>query len=151
MNKPLLGKNFELLQSKWKTDITDSDIEYTLDNTNFLNEIRENGKFEIVEPDDFTLLLDIDDIIHFEIYERVLGNLLRHIELQENPVIYFSISGPPKCHVILKLHLPLSVEERIALQAILGSDPIKELYSLLRVRQGIKCPVFLLRQKEDSR
>lgn len=47
-----------------------------------------------------------------------------------------SKSGLPKRHVILRAPHDLSDEERIALQAVLGSDLIREFLSLMRKWSG---------------
>jgi hypothetical protein len=48
-------------------------------------------------------------------------------------------------HIVLEASRPLKVRERLIIQLIFGSDPIKELYSLLRIWQGVKEPSLLFR------
>jgi hypothetical protein len=139
----------EYMGDKWGTITPEGEIEYTLENEEFLKEIEAKGEFEIIFPDDFTILLDIDSEEAYNRYKTMFKKFCEYFALKENGLEeYFSISGPPKRHVIIRIEPPkLNKFQRIALQAILGSDPMKEFYSLERVRQGIENPIFLLKPK----
>ena len=54
-----------------------------------------------------------------------------------------SPSGRPgRHHVVVTMPRPVSPMERIALQAILGSDPIREMLSWFRIERGIEEPTI---------
>lgn len=54
-----------------------------------------------------------------------------------------SKSGPPKEHITVTLPYNVTEVERIALQAILGSDGRRELFGYRRIRNGV-APVSIL-------
>lgn len=53
-------------------------------------------------------------------------------------------------HVVLTLYRKLSPQARIALQAVLGSDPIRELLNLVRVENGCRDPIALFRPRRTD-
>lgn len=57
-----------------------------------------------------------------------------------------SKSGPPHFHVVVCMPFPLSAVERIAWQAIMGSDPTRELLAMLRVRRGEDVPTLFVEE-----
>lgn len=64
---------------------------------------------------------------------------------------YYSSSGAPKQHVVLRFANDgprLTVPEQIALQASLGSDRKKEMLTLLRLWTGIDLPIRLFKPKD---
>jgi hypothetical protein len=84
---------------------------------------------DVVVPDSNTLVLDIDATslpAYFFELETMLGNFFK-IKKRE-----VTISKSGNYHVYLTMEKSFTVLERIALQAILGSDPKKELLSLVR-------------------
>jgi hypothetical protein len=96
--------------------------------------------------DDSTCLLDLDSEEAVECFEALLP---KAVELWSVQVAdrYHSKSGPPNTHVVLKLSEPRSAAWRIALQAALGSDPVRELLSLRRLDNGIVEPSRLYRPR----
>lgn len=86
------------------------------------------------------LLLDLDSDIATETYENTLPIIQEDLNVIEHRR-WQSKSG--NWHVLLKLPRPLPVEQRMLLQAILGSDLMREWYSLLRVWNGCKEPSLL--------
>lgn len=108
----------------------------------------------LVAPPD-RLFLDLDSEAAVRQFDKVLPEWNRHdvngglrLEVVER---YYSESGPPNQHVILKVHPSerrdgtLTFEEQIALQAILGSDPTKEMLTMLRYWQGVEKPIRLFK------
>lgn len=51
-----------------------------------------------------------------------------------------SRSGLPHEHITLRANRDLSELERVALQAIAGSDPRRELFGFLRIAAGVEMP-----------
>ena len=98
----------------------------------------EGGK--IIIPGPFDAQVDIDTEDQYEqfckgadIYERVTGEQLSYVVTE-------SKSGLPKRHIRVTTGFPMDDVFRIALQAALGSDPIRELLSLIRVMHGVGDP-----------
>lgn len=91
------------------------------------------------------LQLDLDTPEQEEQYRR----MRKHVE-DVYPIkdVIETPSKSGRTHVRIYTAYPLSVEERIALQAILGSDPKKELCSLRRWLQGDEIPILLFEKSE---
>lgn len=104
--------------------------------------------FDVLIGDDFTLLLDLDGGATARLDERVLERA-RDLFGVESIETWTSKSGPPNQHARVKLSEPLDVATRIALQAILGSDPIRELLALARLRNGVVEPSSLFKPRPE--
>jgi|SRR6185369_2135334 len=95
---------------------------------------------QVVEPAEHELFIDIDT-------EEDFGVFLRHYTVLSQAGYVFgygaipSKSGLPHRHVIVYLNRPVrSHEERILLQAALGSDRKRELLSWIRIQNGNPTP-----------
>jgi len=92
----------------------------------------------VVLPADNQLQIDIDSDEHYAVFMRSAEVLLRNwgdtceIEVEEHP----SSSGMPCRHITLTLPFTVEPWQRIALQAALGSDPVRELLSATRLIRG---------------
>ncbi len=87
---------------------------------------------DIVEPDALTLQLDLDGqdaVVEFETRLTFLQSL-------EEAVVTYTTSKSGNKHAYVKLGRRVGVSERIALQAALGSDWRRELFSILRLNRG---------------
>lgn len=101
----------------------------------------------IEHADDKTLQLDLDSEAAYEVYLKQVVRL-RELELLPVDVTLDEFASVRRSrsgnrHVIIKLFRPLPAEERIMLQALLGSDPVREALSLARVRAGNLFPILL--------
>jgi hypothetical protein len=96
--------------------------------------------------DDYTLQLDLDSPHHFNHFLAMykLAKELNLFQHEEGFCVRTSKGGYGK-HVTLKLTEPLAIARRIALQALLGSDPRREMLSLARLDEGQERPVLLFR------
>jgi len=96
------------------------------------------------------LQIDLDAVTLTEFYRRL--NVLRGIDLVK---IVEVIKVPSKTaehwHVTVKLDQELQEIERIALQACLGSDPMRELLNWARVRQEDEVPMCFIEPVERKR
>jgi len=104
--------------------------------------------FEIVESDDGTLTVDLDGPCAISSFDDIFE---RAAELFGLTVIdrWESKSGPGHEHVVVRCdNQPRDVVWRIALQAILGSDPIRELLALKRLENGVAEPSQLFKPFE---
>lgn len=97
--------------------------------------------FTVVEGDDHHLLLDIDskelDAQFWSVFKMMLDRFPGDYER------WSSKSG--NWHFCITLDEPLPLLERIALQAMCGSDPRKEMMSLCSARIGVTNPVLLFK------
>lgn len=92
------------------------------------------------------LLLDFDDVGSFERFDAMREMFVQFFK-PESFETWYSKSGAPKRHVAIRLTKPLGVPERIALQAILGSDPKRELIGLIRYLSGQEEPSLLFKPR----
>ena len=89
----------------------------------------------VVIPKPNELFVDIDSQAQFELFENLVVTFLR----QEHATWTAAPSpsrAPGHYHVTVHLHRDVSNRERILLQAVLGSDPMRELLSLQRCDAG---------------
>lgn len=111
-----------------------------------------NNGLVVVTPEDNELLIDLDTEEAYAQHLKILEVLDGRGIIYEHKVAP-SKSGLPNRHVTLKLisgpsasYLPVPLDpwQRIALQAALGSDPVRELLSCMRVFRGITPPTAFL-------
>ena len=104
---------------------------------------------EIILPQPCQLQVDIDSHTlpeHFEHCLKIIG--------QENPVLCvgFTTSKSGNIHAYVELTNEFSDHERIAMQAILGSDPVREALTLQNLSDpDNKRPQFLFELKDAVR
>lgn len=99
--------------------------------------------YRIVYPAPDELQIDMDTDEHFETFKHQVKILIReypNIEYTINP----SKNGLPGRHATIKMPFPMQNEERIAWQAAMGSDPIRELISLMRIKRGDNYPTIFV-------
>jgi len=114
-----------------------------------------SGKESVVYAKKFNLIadvaeenelqLDLDTPEQEDQYRRMLPHVEDVYDIEE---VIETPSKSGHTHVRLFTAYPLSVEERVALQAILGSDPKKELCSLRRWLSGDELPILLFEKPE---
>lgn len=103
--------------------------------------------FEVALPQDNQLQIDIDDEASYQVY---LGNLDRYmVHFSDNPVTFADVlpsksGAPEKKHITVTLADPISNEQRILLQALLGSDPVREMLSYIRLVNDDEHPTLFL-------
>lgn len=89
-------------------------------------------------PADNELFVDIDTDTDFAVFQKQLATLMLHV-----PVLGFdttsSNSGGAHRHVVVRLGRNVVDDvERVLLQAVLGSDRLRELLSFVRIRSGVR-------------
>jgi hypothetical protein len=100
------------------------------------------GNVKVVRSNEVTLLLDLDS----DEAVRQFDEVLPVVEAMYGPLkVEKWVSSGGNDHVRITLARPASVKTRLALQAMLGSDGIKEALSLKRVSEGQKEPSILFR------
>jgi hypothetical protein len=105
--------------------------------------------YEPSYPGPYELQIDIDNDVHYETFLR--SSEILHREMQEFGGIQIvetpSKSGMPCRHIRIGVPFPLDDFQRIAWQAALGSDPVRELLSCLRALRGDAHPTLLIEKK----
>ena len=101
------------------------------------------NNLKVVLPTEFQLLIDIDSQNDRETFDQNF-DLVDSIYGVVDSVETRSRSGDSaKSHIVLTLKTPLkSTTERVALQAVLGSDRRREAHSLQRIFLGEKNPTL---------
>lgn len=113
----------------------------------FIKRIEQDGLFEIVTPKPYQLQIDIDCAEHLVVFTRTIAILCRDhagVHWHSKP----SKSGGVAQHITV--FIPWEVEspwERIAWQAALGSDPVREILSSLRCHHGDRDPTLFAELK----
>ena len=105
-------------------------------------EIAARRRKDIVYPRDNELFVDIDSEEALELF-----NLHVEVLMEKLPGVVVCIGREPSSteghyHVTVKLSYPVDPQERILLQAILGSDPTRELLSYIFFKNGREKPTL---------
>lgn len=111
----------------------------------------ENAKangFEVVESAPNLLLIDLDTIAARKQFDRTLPVLQQHYAMSD-PEFTESKSG--NTHAVIRLAEPQPLHVRIAMQAALGSDGVKEALALIRHEHGVQEPCLLFRPKKKGK
>ena len=120
------------------------------DNPAYDLELREPDEgYHIVEPKEDELFIDIDNDIQYINFLEMIELFERHIQNKIQYEIKNSKTKDHK-HIYVKWSMEIeSVQERIMLQAILGSDNKKEALSFLRLINGIEKPILFFEKEEE--
>lgn len=111
----------------------------------------EAAGFQVLKPKDNELFIDIDTPGQYAIFQRNIEAWNKNMD-QEFRVKCWkeapSKSGLPRRHITCTLHssVVLSPRDRICFQALLGSDPMRELLSLCRYHAGDSDPTLFVEQ-----
>lgn len=104
--------------------------------------------YDIIYPEEDELLIDVDSKFQHDKFYRDLQLL------QQFFVVYVTKDSPSKTkghrHITVKFDRPLSILERTALQASLGSDNRRELHSLIDYFQGLERPSLFFEVKKET-
>lgn len=105
----------------------------------------------VKHPKDNELFVDIDNESDLLTFEKNVKVLEQHIVVKgwnATP----SKSGLPKRHIVVWLDRDVKDNvERILLQAVLGSDRLRELLSYVRIDQGINHNPTVFFEKEETK
>lgn len=129
-------------ETKW------GDPGYEESSEEFIKRIEDEG-FKVVYPKSNELFIDIDSEKQLETFNSHFNRL--HNEFNDMKRIYYpSKSGFPRTHIIVTMPFNMSNLERIAWQAVLGSDPVRELLSMIRLTNGLEHPTLFCEPKEKN-
>lgn len=103
--------------------------------------------FVISLPKENELQVDIDSDNQLKAFENNFNRLCQSLHQDIYQVRTQSKSGKG-FHIRVLMPWPLEPVERIAWQACLGSDPVREILSLIRFRRGDTIPTLFLETKE---
>ena len=104
----------------------------------------------VVLPQERELFVDIDNDAQWQTFLKVIEKLT-NTELAASWDATPSASGLPHRHVRVQLTRSVKPIERIALQALLGSDPIREWCSYERLAAGHVSPTRFFERKSEAR
>lgn len=131
------------------TDIEDRAVDYDINQAReeYIKDRLAHG-YRVCYPADNELQLDIDSEEQYAAWKKAEGIIARNevftAVVEEAP----SSSGLPHCHVRILLPFDVTPWQRIALQAALGSDPVRELLSCVRMLKGDVHPTLLVELPE---
>ncbi len=114
--------------------------------------LAEGCNCDIEFSDSCTLQLDIDSPEASSFYNQHKYLLDMVMAAQQNTInnIETRMSRNGNTHVIITFGNPISIHERILLQACLGSDRKRELLSYIRHLNGIEQPILLFKPRQTE-
>lgn len=116
------------------TETVDEEVPtYASNNLKAVAEAKASGRFRVIKSKAGTLLIDIDSKAAFRRFKKLYKMLKEPFALKKLD-FYQSKSGEG-WHVVLSTSVT-NFGNRIALQAILGSDPVKEAFSIINMKHG---------------
>jgi hypothetical protein len=121
-----------------------SDAEYEAVHDQDVEEVAAARGCYVWDSDDKMLQLDIDSEADLEFALMQIERMQAHDVYQVREVQVL-LSQNDRWHIVVFLWESVEVQERIALQAAMGSDRVRELLNLIRIRKGVKNPVRLFR------
>jgi hypothetical protein len=102
------------------------------------------NNLDVVLPDANQLFIDLDNYASQQEYERVIPLIQ---EIYGIVSVTETVSRSGNLHRIVNLQMSVSPLERIAAQAMLGSDSRREAHSLRRLLQGERTPTLFFEKK----
>lgn len=102
------------------------------------------ASFDVRQSDEHTILLDIDNDASRAQFDRVYPPFAEHFPVSEREE-WKSKSGNTHVRIRMKDALPIST--RLALQAALGSDGVRELLAIKLMLNGAVEPSVLFKPK----
>lgn len=105
----------------------------------------------VVIPAPNQLQIDIDDAVSYNVFTRNLGLLKQYWGVGHKSERTSKSGNPERRHITITLNRDVTPLERIGLQAVLGSDVKREMFSLIRVLEKDAAPtLFFEKAKEDA-
>ena len=127
--------------------ITDEELKKSIDKEKYpetrqqyVSRMEKEG-FEIVTPNSTELFIDIDSKTDFNRFNIAFGRLKQEYA-PVTAISTFSKKGDPHRHIIVTLPFEITSMQRIALQAVLGSDLTREMLSIFRCFGGDPVPTL---------
>lgn len=105
------------------------------------------ANFDVVVTTPTSLLIDIDTAAQLKQYEQMMTRFSTEFGLTERER-WKSKSGGT--HIVVDCDDCLDPKDRIALQACLGSDPVREILGIRHIDNGIEEFSFLFRPRSAA-
>jgi len=102
----------------------------------------------VVYPTENELQIDIDNEQSYLFFLRQKNILNRFVRIESFDVRP-SKSGLPRRHITVRLQTPVTVLERLCLQACMGSDRIREVLGYVRYKTNDPTPTLFFEKKES--
>lgn len=116
----------------------------------YLDRMMKEG-YTILYPGSNELFLDIDSDAQLTTFWEVYKNLQRNLLPGEVVTHSFKASETRgHFHITITLPWPVDTWQRIAWQAALGSDPIRELLSAFRAHRGDEAPTLFVEKASTA-
>ena len=116
----------------------------------YVKRMQEEG-FKMHYPEDNELLLDIDSKRSLDLFKTKFKRFNEEIMLCGEEATYEIKDSKTEGHkhIIIKLPFKIETMERIALQAVLGSDLVREMLSIFRYWRDDPYPTLLARKEKS--
>lgn len=102
---------------------------------------------DVVFPQANELFIDIDNEHSFALYSKQIDILKKYVGVKSVRV-QPSKSGLPKRHIYVTLKQDITELERVSLQAMMGSDRVRELLGYVQVKNNDPHPTLFLEKKQ---
>lgn len=122
------------------------DYSFILEREKYFNQVESEGKV-IKIPERHQLQIDIDSEEQASIFKTNINIIRRYYDFTITEVRNSPSGG---LHIYIDTPFDMDAAERIAWQAALGSDPIRELLSLVRMSNNIMYPTLLVEPKKEE-
>lgn len=129
------------IESFKELEIEKAECTYNESREHYISRMEEEGN-KIVYPKENELQIDIDSDLQYAIYQAQMVVMYREFSLDVVETV--SRNGLPGRHITITLPFEVSDIERIAFQAALGSDPLRELLSIFRHQRGDDYPTLFV-------
>ena len=134
-------------------EVLDTDP-YREEREEYVKRMKADG-FDIRYPESNELLIDLDSDKAFEEFKVRISRVSYELEVNgEGAKLSYKVyPSKTECHYHVIVTMPFDLDEpfeRIALQAVLGSDPVREMLSIFRIWLGDKHPTLLAMKSRQS-
>lgn len=105
---------------------------------------------EVRLPEPNELFIDIDSEAQLAEFDDLFNMLLDHVDGMSRSMGPSPSGRPGRYHAVVRLPYPITLLERIALQAALGSDRKREILTWLRYRIGEENPSVFFERPQNA-
>jgi hypothetical protein len=98
-------------------------------------------------PNERQLFVDIDSEHSKEVFDKNLTTLSGFFRVMNINITPSASAKPWHYHAVVELEQEITPLERVALQAVLGSDTVRELLSFVSIMKGYKKPTVFFERK----
>jgi hypothetical protein len=105
-----------------------------------------NSGLKVLYPAADELFIDIDNEHSFQLFLKQMDILKKYVGVRGDTITP-SKSGFPKRHIVVYLEKPITEVERVALQAMMGSDRVRELLGYVQAKNNDPHPTLFLERK----